>query len=98
MLTLFCLHTTAGLTVNEAADPSVVEDTLSVLRELIPHKADYRHQEGNSDAHVKSSLMSPSLQVIVGQGKLRLGTWQGIFFTEFDGPRTRAVLVKWIEG
>jgi secondary thiamine-phosphate synthase enzyme len=96
VLFLFCLHTTAGLTVNEAADPSVARDILSSLGRLIPRQGDYRHMEGNSDAHIKSSLMGPGLQIIVKEGRLRLGTWQGIFLTEFDGPRKRTVRLQWI--
>ncbi|MFP4071224.1 MAG: secondary thiamine-phosphate synthase enzyme YjbQ [Desulfovibrionales bacterium] len=94
---LFCMHTTGGLTINESADPSVVRDIVTSLRGLIPHRGDYTHAEGNSDAHIKSSLMGPDLMVIVQNGRLNLGTWQGIFFTEFDGPRTRKVAVRWLE-
>jgi secondary thiamine-phosphate synthase enzyme len=87
-------HTTAGITINEAADPAVVEDILSSLAGLVPYRSGYRHSEGNSDAHIKSSLMGSSVTVIVSQGAPVLGTWQGIFFCEFDGPRTRKVLVE----
>lgn len=97
ILHLFCMHTTAGLTVNESADPSVVRDIMTTLRRLIPHKGDYKHLEGNSDAHIKSSLMGPGLAVLVEDGSLVLGTWQGIFFTEFDGPRDRKVRISWSE-
>jgi secondary thiamine-phosphate synthase enzyme len=96
VLFLFCMHTTAGLTVNEAADPSVARDILSSLGRLIPRTGDYRHREGNSDAHIKTSLMGPGLQIIVKEGRLGLGTWQGIFLTEFDGPRKRTVRLQWI--
>ncbi len=93
---LFCQHTTAGVTINEAADPSVVRDIIVNLRRLIPEKGDYRHMEGNSDAHIKSSLVGCSEMVVVEQGRLVLGTWQGIFFADFDGPRSRKVKVKWL--
>jgi secondary thiamine-phosphate synthase enzyme len=84
-------HTTAGVTINESADPSVRRDILMVLNQMVPDKADYRHREGNSPAHIKSSLMGASVTVAVSGGRLVLGTWQGIFFCEFDGPRTRSV-------
>ncbi|MEW6715391.1 MAG: secondary thiamine-phosphate synthase enzyme YjbQ [Nitrospirota bacterium] len=87
-------HTTAGVTINEGADPSVVEDIITALNKLIPHKAGYRHMEGNSDAHIKTSLVGTSQSVIIENGKLLLGTWQAIFFCEFDGPRSREVSVK----
>jgi len=86
-------HTTAGLTINENADPDVVRDMLAGLTRLVPMKGDYRHAEGNSDAHIKASLMGFSLMVPVIDGHLALGTWQGIYFCEFDGPRNRHVLV-----
>lgn len=90
-----CPHTTAGITINENADPSVMHDILLTLEELIPeHRRGYRHGEGNSDAHVKSSLMGCSELVPVSEGQLFLGTWQGIFFCEFDGPRSRKVFVQ----
>jgi secondary thiamine-phosphate synthase enzyme len=95
-LLLFCMHTTAGITINESADPSVVRDILVFLARTVPRQGDYKHLEGNSDAHIKSSLIGCSEQVIVDQGELVLGTWQGIFFAEFDGPRSRKVMVKWI--
>src|SRR5262245_33209991 len=88
-------HTTAGVTINENADPDVVHDMLLTLRRLIPKDAaGYRHGEGNSDSHVKASLMGSSCQVLFENGKLALGTWQGIYFCEFDGPRTRTVHVQ----
>jgi len=96
MLLLYCTHTTAGVTINEAADPSVVRDILAFLRRTVPQDGDYKHLEGNSDAHIKSSLIGCSQQLIVDKGKPVLGTWQGIFFTEFDGPRSRKVVAKWI--
>jgi secondary thiamine-phosphate synthase enzyme len=87
-------HTTAGVTINEAADPSVVEDINMSLTGLIPYHKNYRHNEGNSDAHIKASLMGSSVNVLISKGLPVLGTWQGIFFCEFDGPRTRNVLVQ----
>ncbi|MEN6519554.1 MAG: secondary thiamine-phosphate synthase enzyme YjbQ [Armatimonadota bacterium] len=90
--TVFVPHTTAGVTINENADPSVVRDIL--LDRLVPADGDYTHSEGNSDAHIKASMMGFSLQVIVENGRPALGTWQGIYFTEFDGPRSRKVWVK----
>lgn len=89
-------HTTAGLTVNENADPSVVEDILRQLDRMVPWDNHYRHSEGNSAAHVKSSLMGCQLSVIIKGGRLQLGTWQGIYFCEFDGPRQRQVWVEFI--
>lgn len=91
-------HTTAGVTINEAADPSVVHDITEALAKLVPHRGSYRHAEGNSDAHIKSSLMGSSVHLIVSAGAPVLGTWQGIFFCEFDGPRTRKVNVSVISG
>lgn len=95
VLTLFCPHTTAGLTVNENADPDVARDMLGALARLVPEHGDYRHAEGNSDAHVKASLMGPSLSLIVSGGRIRLGTWQGVYFCEFDGPRQRTLWAQW---
>lgn len=86
-------HTTAGVTINEHADPAVRDDILMVLNQMVPWKAEYRHMEGNSPAHVKASLMGASQMVAVEKGRLVLGTWQGIFFCEFDGPRTRKLHV-----
>jgi secondary thiamine-phosphate synthase enzyme len=93
---LYVPHTTAGITINESADPSVRKDILMVLNQMVPWKADYRHMEGNSPAHVKSSLMGASQLVAVENGQMVLGTWQGIFFCEFDGPRTRKLLLKFM--
>ncbi|GFK92863.1 hypothetical protein NNJEOMEG_00691 [Fundidesulfovibrio magnetotacticus] len=95
VLTLFCPHTTAGLTVNENADPDVARDMLDILARLVPQRGGYRHAEGNSDAHVKASLMGPSLSLIVSGGRIRLGTWQGVYFCEFDGPRERTLWAQW---
>jgi len=89
-------HTTAGLTVNENADPSVVDDILRHLDSMVPWDNNYRHGEGNSAAHIKSSLMGCQLSVIISDGRLQLGTWQGIYFCEFDGPRQRQVRVELI--
>ncbi len=92
---VYCPHTTAAITINENADPSVPHDILLTLSELIPqHQPGYRHSEGNSDAHCKSSLVGCSEQVLIKDGRLALGTWQGIFFCEFDGPRSRRVHVQ----
>ena len=93
---LFVPHTTAGITINEGADPSVQRDILNSLTRLIPHEMNYFHREGNADAHIKSTLVGTSAHVIVEDGKLLLGTWQSIFFCEFDGPRHRRVAVKFI--
>lgn len=88
-------HTTAGITINENADPDVAHDILLTLEELIPHlRRGYRHNEGNSDAHVKASLMGHSASVIIHEGLPVMGTWQGIYFCEFDGPRTRQYMVQ----
>jgi secondary thiamine-phosphate synthase enzyme len=87
-------HTTAGVTINEGADPAVVKDILSTLNKLIPHNNKYLHMEGNSDAHIKTSLMGPSQSIIIEGGKLLLGTWQSIFFCEFDGARSRKIIVN----
>jgi secondary thiamine-phosphate synthase enzyme len=91
---IFTMHTTAGLTINENADPSVVEDILMELDKMVPLNDNYRHTEGNSAAHIKSSMFGTSLTVFIKTGRLLLGTWQGIYFCEFDGPRQRKVLVK----
>jgi len=89
---IYVPHTTGAVTVNEGADPAVKRDIIEVLNEIIPWNFDYRHMEGNSPAHIKTSLMGPGVHVIVENGRLCLGTWQKIFFCEFDGPRTRKVL------
>ena len=87
-------HTTAGITINEGADPDVVRDMTMELNKIVPFEDGYRHAEGNSAAHIKASMMGSSAAVMIENGKLVLGTWQAIFFCEFDGPRTRRVLVR----
>jgi secondary thiamine-phosphate synthase enzyme len=87
-------HTTGAVTINESADPSVVTDILSVMNKIIPWNDGYRHLEGNSAAHIKSTLVGASELIAIENRQLLLGTWQGIFFCEFDGPRTRKVHVK----
>jgi secondary thiamine-phosphate synthase enzyme len=89
-------HTTAGVTINEGADPAVCTDIITKLNEIVPPNAGYRHMEGNSDSHIKASLIGSSVTVIIENGNLVLGTWQKIFFCEFDGPRSRKVSVKLI--
>ena len=97
--TVFVPHTTAGITINENADPDVLRDITYSLDSNVPWKdGSYRHSEGNSAAHVKASLMGSSVNIFISSGKLQLGTWQSVFFCEFDGPRTRNMLVKIIEG
>ncbi|MEE9367269.1 MAG: secondary thiamine-phosphate synthase enzyme YjbQ [Pontiella sp.] len=96
IVTVFVPHTTAGVTINENADPDVTADMELVLDRAIPWEGGYRHVEGNTAAHVKASMMGSSAQVIVSNGKLQLGTWQSLYFCEFDGPRTREVWVKGI--
>jgi secondary thiamine-phosphate synthase enzyme len=92
---IYCSHTTAAITINENADPSVPHDILLTLEELIPQRrSGYRHGEGNSDSHCKSSLVGCSEQILISDGSPDLGTWQGIFFCEFDGPRNRKVTVR----
>ena len=91
-------HTTAGVTINEHADPSVAADILMVLNKLISDREPYRHLEGNSSAHIKATLVGSSVAVPVAAGRLALGTWQGIFFCEFDGPRQRRMQIKFLSG
>jgi secondary thiamine-phosphate synthase enzyme len=93
---LYVPHTTAAVTINEGADPSVQRDIQAVLNRLIPFEGDYHHREGNSSAHIKSTLIGISQDVLVDEGRLVLGTWQSIFFCEFDGPRHRRVALKFI--
>ena len=94
MCYLYAPHTTAAITINESADPSVVKDIISTLNKLIPFEGKYLHTEGNSAAHIKASIIGPSETIPIENGRLMLGTWQGIFFCEFDGPRRRKMLVK----
>ncbi len=94
---IFCPHTTAGLTINENADPSVRSDIVNALEKLVPENGGYTHSEGNSDAHVKSSIFGASVNLIIEDGLLALGTWQGIYFCESDGPRSREVWIKIID-
>ncbi|MCS7231375.1 MAG: secondary thiamine-phosphate synthase enzyme YjbQ [Elusimicrobiota bacterium] len=91
---IFVPHTTAAVTINENADRDVIRDIISTLNNLIPQEGNFRHMEGNSDAHIKSSLIGISVEVSVAGGILELGTWQGIFFCEFDGPRNREIWIK----
>lgn len=95
-ITVYSPHTTAGITVNENADPDVKKDINYFLKRTVPQNYGFSHIEGNADAHIKGSLMGPSQTFIVEDGKLQLGTWQGIFFMEFDGPRSREVWLKLI--
>jgi secondary thiamine-phosphate synthase enzyme len=95
---IYVPHTTAGVTINENADPDVVRDMISTLDKTYPVYGEYLHFEGNSHAHIKASLMGSSCTVIIMDGKLMLGTWQGIYFCEFDGPRNREFYVKIIKG
>ena len=94
IVVIHCPHTTAGLTINENADPDVQTDLLLAYREAFPDRAAFRHCEGNSTAHAKASAMGSSATVIIEEGRLLLGTWQGIYFCEFDGPRNRTFYVK----
>lgn len=91
---LFVPHTTAAITINENADPSVKKDMINFLGKLIPQNAGFRHMEGNSDAHIKSTLVGPSLEILINNKRLVLGTWQGIMFAEFDGPRNRKLHIQ----
>lgn len=91
---VFVPHTTAGVTVNEHADPSVVEDIAAQLDKMVPEHGNYRHLEGNSPAHIKAVIVGDSETLFIEDGRLALGTWQGVFFCEFDGPRNRNVFVK----
>lgn len=93
-VTLYVPHTTAAITINEGADPAVKGDILMVLNQMVPWKANYKHMEGNSPAHIKATLVGSAEMVIVSGGKLILGTWQRIFFCEFDGPRNRKLHIQ----
>ncbi|MCL4502791.1 MAG: secondary thiamine-phosphate synthase enzyme YjbQ [Deltaproteobacteria bacterium] len=95
---VFVPHTTAAVTINENADPAVRADILMVMNKVISDDEPYRHREGNSPGHIKSSLFGPQLTVIINEGRLVLGTWQGIYFCEFDGPRTRRLHLKIVAG
>ena len=91
---IYVPHTTAGITINEGADPAVCKDIMDRLSHLVPHNDGYRHMEGNSDSHIKASVMGSSVTVLIENGRIMLGTWQSIFFCEFDGPRSRKVYIK----
>ncbi len=94
IVTVYCPHTTAGILVNESDDPAVQRDILRRLNDLVPLDLEYDHEEGNSDAHIKSALIGPSVQVFVEKGQIKLGEWQNIYFCEFDGPRDREIWIK----
>ena len=91
-------HTTAAVTINENADPSVKDDIIMELNKIVPFDNNYRHGEGNSAAHIKASMIGSNVEIIIDNGNLVLGTWQGIYFCEFDGPRNRKVIIKIIKG
>lgn len=95
---VFCPHTTAGLTINENADPDVQRDMCAFMNRLVPRESGFAHSEGNSDAHIKASIFGPHVLLIVEQGRLRLGTWQGVYFCEWDGPRNRKLWVQFLPG
>ncbi|MDL2280774.1 secondary thiamine-phosphate synthase enzyme YjbQ [Selenomonadales bacterium OttesenSCG-928-I06] len=95
---IYCPHTTAGITINENADPDVTKDLIFALKDIFPDKKEFVHMEGNSAAHLKASMIGSSATVIISEGNLLLGTWQGIYFCEFDGPRSRKFFVKIIKG
>lgn len=97
-LVLFCPHTTCGLTVNEGADPDVTRDMVTFFNRLAPADGDYRHVEGNSDAHIKTTLHGPSLLLLVENGRLQLGRWQSVYLCEGDGPRHRCLWLQWLPG
>ena len=98
LCTIYVPHTTAAVTINENADPSVRSDIIKELNKVIPFDDNYSHLEGNAAAHIKASIIGPSETILMNGGNLVLGTWQGIYFCEFDGPRTRKVIIKTIEG
>jgi secondary thiamine-phosphate synthase enzyme len=91
---IFVPHTTAGITINENADPAVMKDIVNFLAHLIPRNSNFSHREGNSDAHIKSSLTGPSLEILIHENNIILGTWQGIMLAEYDGPRNRSIYVQ----
>ncbi len=93
-VTVFIPHTTAAVTINENADPDVQHDLIIALNRISPDLPEFRHMEGNSDAHTKSSIVGCSEDIIISEGKLLLGTWQGVYFCEFDGPRTRTAIIR----
>ena len=97
IISIFVPHTTAGITINEQADPDVAADIQSELNNIVPHHAHFLHSEGNSSAHIKASIMGSSVQIIVEKNKPLLGTWQGVFLCEFDGPRRREIWMKIIK-
>jgi len=97
IVNVFVQHTTAGITINENADPDVVRDMLSTFDKIVPFEDNYKHYEGNSHAHIKASMLGSSVSIPIEEGKMILGTWQGIYFCEFDGPRNRKVVVSIIE-
>ena len=96
-VTIYIPHTTCGVTINESADPDVARDIKMHLSKLVPQDGNFRHYEGNSDSHIKTSMIGSSENILIEDGKLVLGTWQGIFLCDFDGPRTRKVYIKIIE-
>jgi secondary thiamine-phosphate synthase enzyme len=98
LLLVYCPHTTGAVTINEGADPAVKSDMLMVLNKIVPWKEAYRHMEGNSPAHLKSTLVGCSEMVAIEGGRITLGTWQSIYFCEFDGPRSRRIYLKFIQG
>lgn len=95
-LLLYCPHTTGAVTVNEGADPDVARDIVVNLQRIVPFKGDYKHMEGNSDAHIKASMFGSDQMLIVEGGRIQLGTWQSIYFCEFDGARTRKLWMSWL--
>ena len=97
VLVVFCPHTTCGITINEGFDPDVARDMTHFFHEHIPQHGNFRHAEGNSDAHIKAGLFGASAHIIVEQGKLQLGTWQAVWLFEGDGPRKRQVWLKWLK-
>ena len=97
-VTIYVPHTTCGVTINESADPDVARDIRMHLAKLVPQDGGFKHYEGNSDSHIKTSMIGSSENILIEDGKLVLGTWQGIFLCDFDGPRTRKVYIKIVEG
>ncbi len=98
IVVVYVPHTTAGVTINEAFDPSVAEDLLNELTRLVPYSSHYKHLEGNADAHIQASIIGSNVTIPIEDGEMVLGRWQGIFFMEFDGPRNRKFFIKIIEG